>query len=134
MKSIQLSKRSTIKVPDITSYKLVVEAINPQNMSGKIFINQRIHNYAKGNTEDFFVAVCTPSQLEDLAEDSPEEGTSYFRTDKIELVARTPEILQEVFDSLLYETKKLVVDLTDLDNLTEAEIYTVNAIDPITLE
>lgn len=134
MRSIQLSKRSTVEIPDLTAYKLVVEAINPQNMPSKIFVNQRVHDYAREISEDYFVAVCTPAQLEDFAEDSPEQGTSYYRTNKIELVARTPELLQEVFDSLLYETKKLVIDLTDLDNLSEAEVYTVNAIDPITVE
>lgn len=130
-KSIQISKRSTIAVPDISSYKLVVEAINAQNMPNKIFVKQRINNFSKGTIDDIFVAVATPTQLEDFNEDSPEEGTSYFRTASIEIVARTPEMLQTFFDSLLFETKKLVIDLTDMDNLSSAEVYSINATDPI---
>jgi hypothetical protein len=130
--SIQISKRSTIEVPEISSYKLVVEAINAQNMPNKIFVNQRVRNFAKAQTEDFFVAVCTPVQLEDFMEDAPAESSSYYRTNRIELIGRTAEMVQTVFDSLLYEVKKLVVDLSDLEQLTEAEVFNVTAIYPIT--
>lgn len=124
--SVQISKRSTVEIPDISSYKLVVEAINAQNMPSKIFVNQRIRNFAKSISEDFFVAVCTPTQLEDFMEDSPSEGTSYYRTNRIELIGRTPEMVQSVFDSLLYEVKKLVIDLSALEILQEAEVFNVS--------
>lgn len=132
-KSIQISKQSIVEVPDISSYRLVVNTLNAQGMTGKIFVKQRIRNFAKDSIDDTFVAVCTPTQLEDFEEDSPGHGTSYYRTDRIDLVARTPEVLQSIFDSLLYETKKLVVDLTDLDNLAPAEVYNISALEPITL-
>ena len=131
-KSIQISKRSTVALPGISSYKLEVEAVNAQDMSDKIFVKQRIRNFAKGELDDTFVAVCTPVQLEDFGEDSPNEGSSYYRTNRIELIGRTPEMVQEVFDSLVYEVKKLVVDLTDLEVLSDSEIYNISAIDPVT--
>lgn len=131
-KSIQISKRSTVVLPGISSYMLEVTAINAQNMSDKIFVKQRIRNFAKGEIDDTFVAVCTPTQLEDFDEDSPGEGSSYFRTNRIELVGRTAEVVQEIFDSLVYEVKKLVVDLSDLEKLEVAEVLNISAIDPIT--
>lgn len=131
-KSIQIVRQSTVELPDISSYKLVVQTANPENMPGKIFVKQRIRNFAQDRTDDTFVAVCTPTQLEDFEEDAPAEGSSYFRTDSIELIARTPEYLMEVFDSLIYEVKKLVIDLSDLDVLTDAEVYTITASEPIT--
>jgi hypothetical protein len=130
-KSIQLVKQSTVFLPDQSSFKLIVEAVNPENMTSKIFVNQRIHNFAKGGFEDFFRAICTPTQLEDFDEDAPSEGTSFFRSNKIELVARTPEALKDVFDSILFEVKKLVVDLTALDDLNNAQTYLINAAGPI---
>ncbi len=130
-KSIKIVKKSTVELPDISSYKLVVQAIEPVEMPGKVFIKQRIRNFAKEVTDDIFVGVCTPTQLEDFDEDAPAEGTSFFRADTIELVARTPEVIQEVFDSLVYEVKKLVVDLTDLETLTDEEVYSISAIDPV---
>jgi len=131
-KSIQISRQSTVEVPDISSYRLVVEAVNAVDMPNKIFVMQRIRNFAKGTFDQVFAAVCTPTQLEDFEEDTPGEGTSYYRTNKIELIGRTPEFLETVFNSLLYETKKLVVDLTDMDNLSDAAVYNVSAVSPIT--
>jgi hypothetical protein len=130
-KSIQISKKSTTPIPGIQSFKMEVQAINAVNMPSKIFIKQRVRNFAKDRFDDTFVAICTPVQLEDLAEDSPEEGTSYYRTDTIELVVRTAEMLQTVFDSLLYEVQKLVVDLQDIDLLEPEEIYTLSSDGPL---
>ena len=130
-KSIQIVKQSTVELPEISSYKLIVQTKNAQEMSGKIFIKQRVRNFARNTTDDIFVAICTPTQLEDFDEDAPAEGSSYFRSDYIELIGRTPEFLQEVFDTLIYETKKLVVDLSDLDSLTEAQVYTITANTPV---
>lgn len=132
-KSIQLRKQSTEALPDISSYKLTVETLNAQNMPDKIFVNQRIRNFAKDTIEDIFVAVCTPAQIEDFDADSPATGTGFFRTNRIELVARTPEMLQDVFDSIVFEVKKLVVDLTDMDRLSNAEIYEITASDPVVI-
>jgi len=124
-KTIQLIKRSSVEVPEIYSIKLAVEAVNAQDMSPKIFIKQRIRNFARDRFDDIFVAVCTPTQLEDFPEDAPREDSSYFRTDSIELVGRTAEMVQEVFNSLLYEVKKLVVDLNDMDKLDVAQNYLI---------
>lgn len=132
-KSIQIVKQSVVEIPGVSSYRLVVTAVNPQGMNGKIFIKQRIRNFAKDTFDDTFVAICTPTQLEDFEEDSPGAGTSYYRTDTIDIVARTPEAIQTVFDSLLYETKKLVDDLDSLDNLAPSTTYNVPSAGPITI-
>ena len=130
-KTIQLIKRSSVEVPEISAIKLVVEAVNAQDMSPKIFIKQRIRNFAKGSFDDFFVAVATPTQMEDFPEDAPSDDSSYYRTDSIELVGRTYEMVQEVFNSLLYEVKKLVVDLNDMENLATAERYLITSEDTV---
>ena len=130
-KSIKLSKSSTLELPDISSYKLIVSAVQPEGMTSKIFVKQRTRNFARGLFEDTFVAVCTPTQLEDFAEDAPGEGSSYYRTESIELVMRTPELLLEVFESLKYEVKKLVIDLDALDNLSATQLYEVSAGGPV---
>lgn len=126
-KNIQILKRSTVEIPDISSYKLVLEAVNAQNMPSKIFVNQRIRNFSKGTTDDSFAAVCTPVQLEDFAEDSPDPGSSYYRTSMVEIVVRTPEMLQTAFDSIIYEVKKLVADLEALEDLSSEEVYNIGA-------
>jgi hypothetical protein len=131
-KSIQLSKSSTTAIPDGLSYRLLVTAHNAQNMPAKIFVNQRIRNFAKNSIDDVFVAVCTPVQLEDFEEDSPEDGTSYFRTDSLNVVVRTAELVGVVFESLKYEVQKLVDDLNALESLTDAVTYEITSDGAIT--
>jgi hypothetical protein len=115
-----------VYLPDLKSYKLEVEALSSEDMPVKVFVKQRIRNFARETTDDIFVAVCTPTQLEDFGEDSPEQGTTYFRTNKIELVARTPEMILDVFNSLVYEVKKLVIDLNALDELTDPQMLLID--------
>lgn len=129
-KSIQIIKRSTVKIPELSSYKLVIEAVNPVGMTDKIFVKQRIQNFAKNKLDDTFVAVASPTQLEDFEEDAPAEGSSFFRTNTIELVAYTTELLQEIVDSLIYETKKLLVDLDSMDNLKDEEVFLIQSDQP----
>lgn len=112
--------------------------MNGEDMPIAIFVKQRIRNFALDyapetlNYEDTFVAVCTPTQLEDFPVNSPVHGSSYFRTNTVELVDPTAEGLDKIFQSLIYEVKKLVVDLTDLDDLETAKIFTITANSPIT--
>ncbi|MEI6702596.1 MAG: hypothetical protein WCL71_03550 [Deltaproteobacteria bacterium] len=126
-KNIRLSKKSTVYVPEISSYLLVVEVVDAQDMPKEIFVNQRIRNFAKNSFDDAFAAVCTPTQLEDFPVNAPDENSSFYRTSKIELVGRTAEMVKTVFDSLVYEVKKLVVDLSDLDNLSVSQTFDISA-------
>jgi hypothetical protein len=132
-KGIQISKQTTIWDPALLSYKLVVSVIGAQGMPEKIFVKQRIRNFSKQKFDDTFVAVATPSQLEDFHEDAPAEGSSYFRTNQIELVARTPEAISNIFESLLYEIKKLTRDLSDIELLSEAVVYNISDTGDITV-
>jgi hypothetical protein len=132
-KSIQIIKRSTVNLPELSSYKLVIDAVEAVDMPDKIFVKQRIKNFAKDRIDDTFVAIATPTQLEDFDEDAPADGSSFFRTNSIELVMRTPELLQEVFDSLMYEVKKLVVDLEDIEKLSDEEVFLVESDQPISV-
>jgi hypothetical protein len=126
-KAIQISRQSTVWIPHLQSYKLVVEALNPQNMPQEVFIKQRLRNFAQDSFDDNFVAVCTPVQLEDLPINSPDAGGSFYRVSKIELVGRLPEAIDKIFDSLIYEVQKLVDDLNALDYLKSAQIYDITA-------
>jgi hypothetical protein len=132
-KSIQISRRYVDTNRELSSYRLYVEAINAQEMTNKVFIKQRIVNFSKGTTDDIFVGVCTPTQLEDLGEDSPLAGTSFFRSNSIDLVATTSEELKNTLDSVIFEVKKLVDDLSALDVLTDDEVYNIEPNVPITI-
>jgi hypothetical protein len=126
-KSIKISKQSTVRIPRTGAHKIVVAAVDAVDMPSEIFVKQRFRNFARDAFEDNFVAVCSPTQLEDLPLNAPEGRSSYFRVSQVELIANTPELLERIFDSLLYEAQKLVVDLTAIDSLEAAEVYSITA-------
>lgn len=132
-KSIQISRRYVDTNRELSSYRLYVAAVNAQEMTNKVFIKQRIVNFSKGTTDDVFAGVCTPSQLEDLGEDAPLAGTSFFRSNSVDLIATTSEELKNLLDSVVYEVKKLVDDLSALDLLTDDEIYNIEPNAPVTV-
>lgn len=132
-KSIQISRRYVDTNRELSSYRLYVTAINAQEMTNKVFIKQRIVNFSKGTTDDVFAGVCTPSQLEDLGEDAPLAGTSFFRSNSVDLIATTSEELKNLLDSVVYEVKKLVDDLAALDVLADDEIYNIAPNVPVTI-
>jgi hypothetical protein len=126
-KSIHIGRLSPQLDENAQSYKTVLLASAAVGMTAKIFVMQRAHNYAKETVEDTFAAVATPTQLEDFNEDAPADGSSYFRTDTIELVARTPEQLQSVFNSITFEVSSLIKDLESLEELTELTTWKLTA-------
>ena len=125
-KKIQISRQGTVWLPHMQSYKMIVEAINAEEMPAEVFIKQRLRNFVQDNFTDNFVAVATPTQLEDFPLNSPDAESSFYRVSKIELVGRLPENLDAIFDTLLFEVQKLVQDLNALDILENAKIYEID--------
>lgn len=127
MAKVTLLRRSTNFDANLTSYKMILEILSSENITKSIFVKQRIRNYFKNQFEDVFAAIATPVQLEDLDEGSPKEGDSYFRCSSVELVARTPEFLENVFSSIQSEIQKLVIDFEAVNELQADGVYTITA-------
>lgn len=127
MSSIQLLRKSTKWFPALSSYKLILEVISTQSIPKTVFVKQRIKDFAKEKTVDVFAAVATPVQMQDFNEYSPAAGTSYFRDSRVELMLRTPEAIQEIFDSIVYELQKLALDITIIEDMQQDGIYTITA-------
>ncbi len=125
MASINISRKSVVFDPDLDSYRMVLEVTSAQNINSKIFVKQRIRNFFKNTSEDVFAAVATPVQLEDFDEDSPKEGDSYFRTDKIDVTGRTMTYLDWFVEQLLADVQKLVIDVGLLATLEDQGTYTI---------
>lgn len=127
MASIKLLRKSVTYDKDLLSYRMIVYATLAENITSKVFVNQRLRNMAKQNFDDTFVAVATPAQIADFGEDAPLEGSSYFRTDKIDVVSRNADYLDSVFDDILYSVQKLVEDTEALNDLHNEGLYTITA-------
>lgn len=127
MAKINLLRKSSSFDESVSSYRLVLEVTSSEDISSKIFVCQRLHDYVKNTFDDVFAAVCTPVQLEDLPADVPQEGTSYYRTDKVDILSRNPEYLEEVFDDIVACIQRLVRDFESLEVLEEDGTYEIDA-------
>lgn len=123
---IHLTRLATTLEEGMQGYRTTLEA-TAEGMTKYVFVMQRIHNYSKQNFDDVFVAVATPAQIEDFAEDAPLEGSSYFRTYKIDLLSRTANHLEDVITDILGQLQDLVVNVEKLNELTPTAEYVITA-------
>ena len=131
MARINLVRRNTSYDRSVLSYRTTLEVLSTENINKHVFVKQRIRNFIKNTFDDIFVAVATPVQMEDLDIDSPEDGTSFYRTSKIDLMSRNAGYLEEVVQAILRELQKLVDDKEALDVLITDGIYSVTADDVV---
>ncbi len=127
MVQINLVRKSTLLEANNESYRMTLEITSSEEITGKLFICQRIRNYIKQTFEDVIVAIATPVQLEDFEENSPGEGSSYFRTNKIDVISRNADYLEEVFEDITQQIKKLIGDVEALAVLTTESTYNISA-------
>lgn len=119
MKKLQLRKK-TASVQG--SYLVELEVLSAEGIDKNVFVKQR--SYTEGNIiNDEFVAVCTPSQMEDLAVNNPDPTTSYFRTNKIKLISQDPAFLKDVLDNIILELKMLLRDCEILETQVEVQEF-----------
>lgn len=115
MISITLTKRSSEFLREVGSYRVAITATVSVGVSPNIFVMQRIRDFTANKFEDNFAAVATPAQLEDIPEVNNMTESSFYRTNSIELVARTAEYLAEIVASIFNEVQNLVDDLKALE-------------------
>jgi len=116
MPTFNLAKTTSAWSPDISSYKMMVEVTSAVDAPSEIFVIKRTRDFVKDQFDDVFAAIATPTQLEDFPVLAPNENSSYYRTNKATLIVRTAEGMQAVFDSMVYEIKKLATDLEAINN------------------
>jgi len=127
MPTFNLAKTTSVWSPDISSYKMTVEVTGAVDAPSEIFVIKRTRDFVKDQFDDVFAAIATPTQLEDFPINAPTENSSYYRTNKATLIVRTAEGMQAVFDSMLYEIKKLATDLESINNgLSSTKTYEIS--------
>lgn len=126
MPNLTLTKKTPKYDVQLKSYSMTVEVASSEDMEKEVFVKQKLMNFLTDTVDEVFVAVCSPAQLEDLPTLAPVRGSSYFRAHSISLIANTPEHLQGIFDSILYELHKLTRDLNVLSNQNTSETYRIS--------
>jgi len=125
MITLTLSKKTPEYNVELQAYSMTVEVLDSQGTEKEVFVKQKLTNFLDDSVTENFVAVCSPAQMEDLFKHSPAENTSYFRTSSISLVADNPELLEGIFNSIIYELHKLTKDLNILNAQTNHERYSI---------
>ena len=124
MANITLSQQATIYNLDQNSYQLNLVISASDGMPAKVFVMQQLINTVK------FAAIATPVQLEEIAEDVPNAGSSYFRADNVQLVGASLEWIEWVFTEIKNDIYKLVKDYNALQNVSSPStvVITVDGI------
>ena len=103
---------------------LQVSVTSSVEMDKEVFVFQRC-TLPDNSTDDRFVAIATPVQMEDFDKDSPGEGTSYFRKSELELVGYSSEFIEQVWLDLQSEITSLVEDLNAIEILGPTQTVTI---------
>lgn len=129
MISITLLKKSSEYFKEVASYRVAISVTGTEGVTPNIFVMQRTHDFVNNKFEDNFVAIATPAQLEDIPELTNMSDSSFYRTYKIELIARTADYLNEIVESVFYEVQKLVDDLRALQSISLITTHTFESED-----
>lgn len=127
MRKINLVRRSIKPTDDkLIGYTMELEVISAEDIDKNIFVKQRFRK-SDGTFDDRFAAVASPAQLEDLDINSPRDGSSYFRTYKVQFVESSLVYLDYIFNTVVNDISLLVEDAEAMSILEEEETVTITA-------
>ncbi len=127
MATINIRRKSSSFISNDGGYSIVLEVLSTEAINRNVFIKERLRNFVQNNFQDVFVGIATTAYMEELDIGSPATGESFYRSDAIQLTARDPAYLEEVFESILRELQKLCDDTEALAVLKTDGIYTIQA-------
>lgn len=129
MISITLLKKGSEFYKEVGSYRVAISVVSSVGTTPNIFVMQRTRDFVTNSFEDNFVAVSTPTQLEEVPELNNMTESSFYRTYKIELIARTAEYMSEIVDSIFHEVQNLVDDLRALESIKVVTTHVFESIE-----
>lgn len=91
----------------------------------KVFLYQRRLVRPEGNiTEDVFIAVCSPMDMEVYAADAPAEDSepTFFRLNTLDVIHTSKTVLLEAWEDLKADLTKLANTMQDMDTLAKSEV------------
>jgi hypothetical protein len=125
MKSVSLS-RQTSATTRPGSYRVDLTINSTNDITAFLFVKERVVK-PDGTNDDTFVAVASPSQIEDINESSPGTGTVYFRDKTVSLISTDPQYLNDTVNEILADIQLTVLQMNELDVLTPPQYFTITA-------
>ena len=125
MKSVTMTRQSAATTKP-GNYRLDISITSTQDITPALFVKQRII-LPDGTADDTFVAVASPSEIEDIPPYNPGKGEIYFRDSSISLVNSDPEFIENTADSIIADVQLTIIQATELENLQLADTVTVDS-------
>lgn len=91
-----------------------------------LFVKQRILNI-DGTTDDTFIAVAGPAEIEDLPQQAPVAPSTIFRDSTISLISSDQVALQAAVQNILNDLLLTMQQGVDLETFTSVVNYTVDS-------
>ena len=108
---IKLSKQESSGVPGRTqAYRLVLTVSETLGIDPELFLYaRRTLNPTTNEQADVFIAVCSPSDLEEfpVGAPDPEADLPFFRLDSVDLLFRNIELKLETYNAIVQDFAEL---------------------------
>ena len=123
-------RKSTILHPTDSIYssrRLQLQVIEVCKVSPAIFVFEtQIINAQTLEKKGVFKNVATPADLTELSVDTPATGATLFRKSSVDLLVRSPNMEEAVWEAIYADAETLMLSLDDLDGLIQYEEVTVS--------
>lgn len=123
MKSVTITRRESQSTRP-GNYRVDFTIASGNNITPYLFVKQRV-GLADGTYDDTFVTVASPSQIEEIQQQSPAAGEFFFRDNTISLISSDPTLIQTTANNILSDIQLTIQQSEDLDVLSAAETITV---------
>lgn len=115
----------TSGVPGRTqAYRMVLQVTAADGVDQNIFLYQRmLVDAATNEMGDFFVAVCSPSDIQEypVSEPNPESDRPYFRLNSVDLLFRNADLMSETWTAMQADFAELARALRAINQLQEED-------------
>ena len=106
------------------AYRMDLTITSSEDTTKFLLVKQRTKKI-DGTNNDEFVCVASPAQIEDINEGHPHKDECYFRDNSVSLVSSDPALLSEIFNEILADIQLTLTQLSELEELSPAEIFTI---------
>jgi hypothetical protein len=110
MATLSIQRNAPVYNSTLSSYTMTLSVVSNEDIIPYVFVKQRLSALDKNSFDDVFAAIATPAQLEELGKQAPNEFSSYFLDSSVTLIARTAEYMDWLYNEILAELNKLVLD------------------------
>lgn len=106
------------------NYLVTLAITSAESITSFLFVKKRIIR-PDGSSDDTFVTVASPAQIEDIPQQVPGPDDPYWRDDTITLVSSDPDLLNDVISEITEDIQLTLIEATDLQTISSSQVITI---------